>query len=372
MKKKVMFLLGAFDKGGIEKVTLDIVNNLDPEKYDITIYTIWYGGHCQSLVKPHIQVKPFFFKKYVRGIVRLINILPPKILYRLFIKGKYDVEIAAGDGECSKIISGSLNKNSKKISWIHMDVIERGSKMKVFNNVHKARKIYSKFDLIACVSDVCKAKFTTKFGYFNNICTVYNPIPKDDIIKKSQESVNDIKFKNNESLNLITVGRLVEQKGYDRLIECCNKLINDDKLHFNLYIIGDGPDKNKLMELVNKYNLNNNIKFLGFKDNPYKYISKSDIYVLSSRDEAFPLVVGEAIILNKLIIATECSGIKEWLGDSEYGLVVDNDQNSLYEGLKLILTNNDLCTEYKSKVSERADNIDFKSVLDEFEDKILR
>ena len=131
-----------------------------------------------------------------------------------------------------------------------MDVIERGSKMKVFNNVHKARKIYSKFDLIACVSDVCKAKFTTKFGYFNNICTVYNPIPKDDIIKNSQESVNDIKFKNNESLNLITVGRLVEQKGYDRLIECCNKLINDDKLHFNLYIIGDGPDKNKLMEYL--------------------------------------------------------------------------------------------------------------------------
>ena len=57
MKKKILLLLAAFDKGGIEKVTLDIVNNLDPQKYDITVYTIWYGGHCQSLVKPHIKVR---------------------------------------------------------------------------------------------------------------------------------------------------------------------------------------------------------------------------------------------------------------------------------------------------------------------------
>ena len=98
VKKKVLFLLEAFDKGGIEKVTLDIVNHLDPEKYDITVQTFWYGGHCQSLVISNVQVIPFFFKRYVRGIIRLIEYLPPKMLYRLFVHGKYDVEIAASDG----------------------------------------------------------------------------------------------------------------------------------------------------------------------------------------------------------------------------------------------------------------------------------
>lgn len=76
-KKKILFLLEAFDKGGIEKVTLDIVNHLDPEKYDITVQTFWYGGHCQSLVNENIKVIPFFFKRYVKGIIRLIQYLPP-------------------------------------------------------------------------------------------------------------------------------------------------------------------------------------------------------------------------------------------------------------------------------------------------------
>lgn len=72
-KIKVLFLLEAFDKGGIEQVTLDIVNNLDPNKYDITIQTFWYGGHCQSLVNKNIKVLPFFFKKYIPGVIRLIE-----------------------------------------------------------------------------------------------------------------------------------------------------------------------------------------------------------------------------------------------------------------------------------------------------------
>ena len=114
-KKKILFLLEAFDKGGIEQVTLDIVNHLDPEKYDITIQTFWYGGHCQSLVNSNVTVKPFFFKRYVRGIIRLIEYLPPKLLYSLFVHGEYDVEIAASDGGAAKVISGSTNKKAKKI-----------------------------------------------------------------------------------------------------------------------------------------------------------------------------------------------------------------------------------------------------------------
>ena len=76
-KKKVLFLVEAFDKGGIEKVTLDIVNHLDPQRYDITVQTFWYGGHCQSLVNSNVCVIPFFFRRYVKGIIRLIECLSP-------------------------------------------------------------------------------------------------------------------------------------------------------------------------------------------------------------------------------------------------------------------------------------------------------
>ena len=122
-KKKLLFLLEAFDKGGIEKVTLDIVNHLDPNKYDITIQTFWYGGHCQAQVNENVRVLPFFFRRYVRGIIRLIALLSPGMLHRLFVHGNYDVEIAASDGGAAKVISGSPNPHSKKICWVHMDVM---------------------------------------------------------------------------------------------------------------------------------------------------------------------------------------------------------------------------------------------------------
>ena len=366
-KKRIMFLLAAFDKGGIEKVTLDIANNLDPQRYDITIYTIWYGGHCQSLLKPHIKVKPFFFKKYVRGIIRLIDILPPHILYKLFIKEKYDVEIAAGDGECSKIVSGSNNRNSKKIAWIHMDVVKRGSMMKEFGNKETAKKIYNKFNQIVCVSEVCKEQFIKKFGKYNNIVTIYNPIPKSEIIRKANEEVTDINF-NRDEVNVVTVGRLVKQKGYDRLIRCCSRLINKDNIKFKVYIIGEGNERSNLEKMIYENNLTDSVKLIGFRDNPYKYIKKADIYVLSSYDESFSLVVGEAIILEKVIVATECAGINEWLCDNKYGLMCNNNEDDLYKALKQVLSNSKLYNYYSKSVKERVNTIDFKRSLNKFEE----
>ena len=191
MKKKILFLLEAFDKGGIEKVTLDIVNGLDPEKYDITVQTFWYGGHCQSQVAPHVKVKPFFFKRYVPGIIRLIDHLSPKWLYRLFVRGKYDVEIAASDGGAAKVIAGSSNKTARKVCWVHMDVVERGSKLKEFQNPDTARKIYDKFHTIACVSTQGLNQFRKKFGEYPDMRTVHNPLPDDDIRKKAGEYTVD-------------------------------------------------------------------------------------------------------------------------------------------------------------------------------------
>jgi glycosyltransferase involved in cell wall biosynthesis len=197
MKKKVLFLLEAFDKGGIEKVTLDIVNNLDPNKYDITVQTFWYGGHCQSLVNKNIRVIPFFFKRYVRGIIRLIDYLPPRLLHALFIREKYDIEIAASDGGAAKVISGSTNKKSKKVCWVHMDVIQQGSKLKEFKTKKSANDIYAKFNKIICVSNESKKQFNLKFGFENKSLVINNPIPTEKILKMSEEDC-EIKFDKNK------------------------------------------------------------------------------------------------------------------------------------------------------------------------------
>ncbi|MBQ3177154.1 MAG: glycosyltransferase [Clostridia bacterium] len=364
VKKRVLFLLEAFDKGGIEKVTLDIVNNLDPEKYDITVQTFWYGGHCQSLVNNNVHVIPFFFKRYVRGIIRLIQYLPPKMLYTLFVHGKYDVEIAASDGGAAKVISGSTNRKAKKICWVHMDVVARGSKLPEFQDAETAKTIYEKFDQIVPVSQVCAERFQEKFGFEYPITVVRNPLPVEDILNKAKSG--NVLPEGNE-LKIICVGRLVEQKGFDRLIEVCKQLADNGISNYMIYIIGEGPERNNLENCIRENKLDSIIKLIGFQKNPYSYIKSADVFLLTSRDEAFPLVVGESLIIGVPVLATDCAGISEWLEDGKYGMILENSIDGIYKGLYEILENSGIIKEYSARIIEKQNEISFEKQLKEFE-----
>ena len=359
MKKKILFLLEAFDKGGIEKVTLDIVNGLDPEKYDITVQTFWYGGHCQSQVSDHVKVLPFFFKRYVPGIIRLIQYLPPKWLYRLFVRGKYDVEIAASDGGAAKVIAGSTNKNARKVCWVHMDVVERGSKLKEFLHADTARPIYEKFDTIACVSAQCLDKFRQKFGDYPDMRTVHNPLPDEDIRKKA----TGYTVERTAAVEFSTVGRLAEEKGFDRLIEASRRL-REEGHDFRVHIVGDGVRKDQLTELVAQYALEDTVLLHGYAANPYPYIAAADWYLCTSLDEAYPLSVGEALILGTPVMGTDCSGVREWLGDDVHGIVMDNSTDGIYRGMKsaLEMTAEDYQI-WKDRAVQKADQIRFDTQM---------
>ena len=363
-KKKILFLLEAFDKGGIEQVTLDIVNHLDPEKYDITVQTFWYGGYCQSLVNPNINVKPFFFKRYVKGIIRLIEYLSPRMLYRLFVHGDYDVEIAASDGGAAKVISGSINKKAKKICWVHMDVMNRGSGLKEFQNESSAYPIYSKFDVIVPVSETCKDRFAEKFG--NKYCYIVkrNPLPVDDILRKSKQTV-DFNFSIN--INFVCVGRLEEQKGFDRLIEACKQL-RLEKLLFHVYIIGEGTKRNSLEKMISEYQLNDVITLLGFQENPYPFIKKADVFLLTSRDEAFPLVKGESLIIGTPVISTECAGVAEWLEDGKIGMILENSTEGILNGMRSVIQCPEMLLKYKNEIPTAQKKISFENEMASFEE----
>ncbi len=367
-KIKVLFLLEGFDKGGIKKVSLDKVNGLSPDKYDITVQTFWYGGHCQSQVNENIRVIPFFFKRYVRGIIRLIEYLPPKLLHRLFIREKYDIEIAASDGGAAKVISGSDNKKSRKICWVHMDVVIQGSMLKEFVNSKTASPIYGKFDKIACVSQACLDKFIEKFGNSYDTCVVYNPMPVEQIIQKAQVP---FEYEKNDMINLVCVGRLTREKGFDRLIDACDSLVKNGYKSFRLHHIGNGICEDELKKQVNALGLDEYISFHGFSDNPYPYIKGADAFVLPSRNEAFPLVVGESLILGTPIISTECSGIREWMGyEDKYGYVVDNSTEGIYNGIKKILDAPELLDTFGKNCEQKKYELDFAAGLKKFEDVI--
>ena len=364
MKKKILFLLEAFDKGGIEKVTLDIVNNLDPEQYEITVQTFWFGGHCQSLVRPEVNVIPFFFKRYVRGVIRLIEHLPPKWLYRLFVKGKYDVEIAASDGGAAKVIAGSTNKKAKKICWVHMDVVERGSCLKEFQNPVTAGKIYEKFDLIVPVSQACQDKFVQKFGAGYPLEVKRNPLPDKEIRQKAVAEAVSLPA---DRTNFVCLGRLVEQKGFDRLLQVCKKIRDEGAPAFHVTVLGDGPLRQQLEQQRQQLGLEETVEFLGYCDNPYPWLRAADAFLLTSRDEAFPLVVGESLIVGTPVVATDCAGVSEWLENGRYGVIMENSVDGIEQGMRTALEQPEVLKECRSRLPQAQGKISFEQALLDFE-----
>ena len=185
MKKKVLFVIESLSGGGAEKVLTTIVKNIDKTKFDITVLTI---------VKTGI---------YVEEIEK---------------KCTYDVEIAFVEGFATKLVASSWNRNSKKIAWVHVDLIRRAYADEYFLNDKEHKACYKKYDKVICVSksvlDVYKQKFDLENGM---VC--YNPVDSHELIKYKKE------YQIQDKLKICCVGRLEDQKGFDRLIKILGKLI---------------------------------------------------------------------------------------------------------------------------------------------------
>lgn len=165
-----------------------------------------------------------------------------------------------------------------------------------------------------------------------SVIKIFNPIDKEDTLKKANVVVDDYPF-DNDIPTFVSVGTVYPQKGYDRLLEVHRKLL-DEGLQHQLLIIGDGYDLINIQALLDKLELQKTAKMLGFKSNPYPYLKKADFYVMSSRHEGFPTIIAEALILNKPISATDISGIKDLLQNGKLGIITSNSEDGIYDGMK--------------------------------------
>lgn len=372
MRKKILFLIESFAGGGVEKVFIDLINNIDINKYDITVMSIWDYGIRKKDLRKDIRYKSIF--PNIRGISRVFHNFVEKsngkLLYKYGIREKYDIEVAFLEGRATKIIGSSNNRLSKKIAWVHLDLFNGHWTDKVFKyDIELEKKYYKNFNDIVFVSNSAKEGFIKLFGNdFENLRVKYNPIIKEEIINKANEEVCDI-IKPNDRLLMVTSGRLVEQKGYDRLLDACNSL-NNKNLKYELWILGEGWDRKKLETYIKENNLIN-IKLLGYKENPYKYIKMGDIFICSSRNEGFSLVIAEAMILGKPILSTNCSGPNELLNFGEYGYMVENSTEGLYQGIKEIITKRETLDYYRKKSKERIEFFEHGKRINEIEELFL-
>lgn len=372
--KKVLFLIDSLRGGGAEKVLVDIVENLDKCKFDITVMTCVREGVYVENIKKHVKYKPFFIdieqknnifnqivdKIYVKLRSLFLKFVPAKIIHKLFIGNKYDVEIAFLEGHATKIIGSSMNKKSKKYAWVHTDMIANNWSRTFYKSLDEQIDTYNKFNSIYCVSEQAKNSVIDLTQRNENVFTFYNPVNKTKI--RELATTNHVDF-NPNIFNIITVGRLHPQKGYDRLLNVHKRLINEGIIH-HLYILGEGKERDNLESFISENSLESTVNLLGFQTNPYVYMNSANLFVCSSRAEGYSLVVAESLILGVPVISTNCAGPCELLGFGEYGLITDNTEDSLYEGLKKMITDVEMYESYKNKCLQRGKYFDSLQPID--------
>lgn len=307
-------------------------------------------GEMITTNKPHeIPVKAF------RVLYQKMFLMFPSLLYKFILKNKkYDVEIAAIHGMYKEILS-SPQKDSKKIVWVQNDIFN----LKEYTP--EVIRQFFKFDRILVISNKLKEemqKLARNEKEKQAVVKIFNPIDSQDTLRKAEVEINDYPF-SKDLPTFVTIGTVYPQKGYDRLLDVHKKLM-DEGLKHQIIIIGDGFDFDNIQAKLNQLGLQETVKMLGFRSNPYPYLKKSDFYIMSSRHEGFPTIIAEALILNKPVVSTDVSGIKDLLQDGKLGLITPNSEDGIYEGMKQFLTKGELSKQYEKEIA----NTDLPFVLE--------
>ena len=371
--EKILIIMNNLAGGGAEKALIKLLEKIDKDKYCITLFLLNNEGIYLKELKKYKNLnfaylteelnksnRFYKIKKVIHKLKKLYFCLYPNYAFTKKLgKNKYDVGIAYLEG-VTTLFSANLKNCKKKIAWVHTDLIKNKSLNKILE-----KGAYKKINRIICVSNDAKSSMIKLYpNLYKKIEVIYNPIDKEEIIEKSKEYK---KIFNDKKLNIISIGRLIDAKGYDILLQAHNLLIKKG-LNYKLYILGEGKERKKLEKYIEKNNLENYTQLLGFKENPYPYLKEADIFVSSSRYEGYPLVLCEAICLEKPIIATNCTGPKEILENGKYGLIAEVENiEDLAEKMEELILNKELRNSYSVLVKKKAETFNISRIMKEIE-----
>ena len=357
-KKKILIRIGSLRHGGAEKVLVTFLKNLPKDKYEIDLLLNLYSGKYLPEVPGWINV--LYLNKGEMITTNRLQDIPvkafrviyqrvlktfPSLLYHFILKGKkYDIEFAAIHGFRDEILNSPV-KSSKKLIWIHNDL----KKTELYHYTDEEFQKFFGFDKIMVISEKILHNFENLAKTDqekNKIVRIYNPLDTEEILRKSEVGSRNSE---DESPVFISVGTVFPQKGFDRLLKVHRRLL-DEGFNHKIQILGDGYDFENIKKLQQDLGVAETSTLFGFTDNPYPVIKNADFYILSSRYEGFPTVLFEAITLKKKIIATDVSGVREMLDDGKLGLIVDNSEDGIYEGMKKALQNPESFDQYKQQL----------------------
>ena len=331
-KKDLLFASYSMDLGGIEKALLTLVNRIDYNKYNVTVILEKKEGLFLDKINKEVNVKELKVSNNKNIIIRKIMNSIRKLCFKIINYHNYDFSCCYATYSYSSSKIALMSSNNTAI-FVHADytVIYNENEFYHFFN---SRNIEN-YKNIIFVSNENREKFIKKYKSLTNKCKVFNNfVDIEEIKEMSKKKISEEHPKNKQLL--VYIGRLDEhQKRLTRQIELVRKI-----KEIELWLIGDGPDKEMYQKEIKKYNLENQIKFLGRKNNPYPYMNKADYIILTSEYEGFPVTYLEAITLGKRIITTFPTS-DELVDISKYGYVISKDIDEMVNEVKTILKQKD-------------------------------
>ncbi|TLS49408.1 glycosyltransferase [Paenibacillus antri] len=359
--KRLLFVAKCESIGGLEKTLSAYTGMLNTGEYEITVMTGQYNPSLRDMLPKEVNYKALFRRRF-KGLDRILMHAPRSLLHRWYIRERYDVEISFQEGYPTKIVSGA-NSRTKKLIWFHNDPAYHDFNLSFIPDKAKLRETIRTYDALVAVSESIKKAYAA-YMQLPDMTVIYNPIDVPFLIDCSKQNVEeDLK---EGIFRLCCVGRLSEEKQYDMLVDCVVDLLREGE-NVELLIIGEGSLYDDLKRKIDNSNVQDAIKLLGFKSNPYPYVAKSSLLVCCSRTESFGLVVAEALALGVPVVATRCGGPEEILGQGEYGLLTDNNKTSLLAGLKRMIRDPELYATYRKSCAEAVKKFEKQKILREIE-----
>lgn len=377
-KVNILFKHRSMEMGGVEKVLLNLLENLDKNQFEISLALNLNQGELRNFIPSDITTyrltkgKEDFpenyilnkFNLFLRGIKLKIFKFFPIIPNKFLINNTADIEIALGFTMFDDVLNSS-NKNSKKIGWFHTEISYLKDKklaVKLSNQIEQFDYVF--FGSIQTYEDFIK-EFPNIILPPNQV--IRNPIFKEEILKKSEEFIPDILSKD---LVLVSVGRLDSRKGHNVLIDVHLGLLNKG-IKNKIYLIGDGIEKDKLNARIKENKINHTFILLGSLLNPYPYVKNADIFILPSESEGWPLILAEALILKKHILATDVGGVSELITHKKNGYLVNYNNEEIQKGIEELINDEILFQSIKNELENKSETFNNEEIYNTIEEVFL-
>ena len=378
---KIIVVGKQMDMGGTEVAMLALLKRLTEEGHNVTLLLKDKKGPLMNRIPKEVRVTEMDVgrskvigmlagKKYHRvfpvatvmaKVTRLFlrknpskNTLYPFVLKRMpNVSERFDVLLDFfGYANFMTAYGAEKVDADLKATWLHVEDVNAYWGTAESGRINDYLKRYQKF---YCVSDAVKQAFVKNFPDFAERAEVLlNFIDTERIVRKSTDTIPENEFTGD--FKILSVGRLMEQKGYDVAIQSA-KILKERGVRFQWYVIGDGQLQGKLERLIEDLSLKDCVHLLGRKDNPFPYVRQCDLFVQSSRSEGYSVSIIEAKTLCKPIVVTDIPSNREQITDGRNGLLTSLDPKELAEKIELLYRN----PEKRAALSERLNSeiIDF-------------